>query len=87
MASNIRAIEQDDYLDIVKALRNIADDIEQGKHGNPRVAIMMLEASDGRIDPFAIGPGARDHMRALGLWRLGEDYMIGRIRDNIDAQD
>lgn len=79
MGPKVVEFEQDPYLDTVKALRRIADDIEKGDHGNIRMGVMVLEATDGRVDAFAFGPTAYDHTRALGLWRLGEDYLIDRI--------
>lgn len=79
--------KKDDYLDIVKALRNIADQIERGEHGDIRMGILVLEGTDGRYDPWTFGPLSHDNMRALGLWRMGEDYLIQAIVDENNAKD
>lgn len=75
----IRLVERADFLKTATALRNIADQIENGDWGEVRQVVMALENTDTVVECFSFGPMAYDPIRAMGLWRLAEDYLIDRI--------
>lgn len=77
--SKIRLLERGDYLVAATALRKLADEIENGDWGEVRQVVLALENTDTVVECFSVGPMAYDPMRAVGLWRLAEDYLIDRI--------
>jgi hypothetical protein len=54
--------------DLPKCLRNIADAIENGEHGEAKAMALVLETTDG-FETFGIGDA--DQLRCLGLLHMG----------------
>jgi hypothetical protein len=55
-------------------LRNIADDIESGRHGDAKAMALVLETDDG-FEAFGIGDA--DQLRCIGLLQMGIATLTG----------
>ena len=55
-------------------LRNIADAIENGEHGEAKAMALVLETDDG-FEAFGIGDA--DYLRCIGLFHMGISTLVG----------
>jgi len=75
--------QREGWRDTVKALRKIADDLEQGNIDPCAIGAVALRSPAGKVTAFGIGPAA-DDLQALALFRLAEQQLIEVLLDAID---
>lgn len=70
--------QREGWRDTVKALRKIADDLEQGSIDSCAIGAVALRSPAGKVTTFGIGPAA-DDLQALALFRLAEQQLIDAL--------
>lgn len=76
MGAEIIPLFQSNCADIVAMARRFADDIEAGKFGEARTAVVVLETEDGTVEAFGWG-GDAELVRAIGVLQLGINKLVG----------
>jgi hypothetical protein len=64
--------------DVPSRLRKIADQIEAGECGEPRNAVVILEAEGLRMSAWGLGPDGGDRARAVGLMEWAKHWFMAR---------
>lgn len=72
--------QREGWRDTAKALRKIADDLEQGNIDPCAIGAVALRSPAGKVTAFGIGPAA-DDLQALALFRLAEQKLIDVLLD------
>ncbi|MFK3815097.1 hypothetical protein ACI2KG_00555 [Pseudomonas sp. NPDC089407] len=76
--------QREGWRDTVKALRKIADDLEQGNIDPCAIGAVALRSPAGKVTAFGIGPAA-DDLQALALFRLAEQQLIDVLLDGCEG--
>lgn len=77
MTLNVVELKRPDYFDVVKSLRNLADELEIGSLGEARTCVVCLGMAD-ELHVFGSGPASDLAMVYLTL---------GRAKAIIDSDD
>ena len=76
--AEVKTLSRNNYRDVAKTLRVIADEIENGEHGSVRYAAVVLLQENGAVE-HVFGAGSAEPLEAAGLLNAGAMFITNLV--------